>query len=285
MAERLLALGEDVQAQLVVEVFLGVGQLVEVRVRVRVRAHDLAQPEGPSHEVAAVVFARDVGHELDQVDELGVVTVLSERQDRDPVVDLVREREHRVVHDDHVLEAAALQDPQVFDKQRAAVGLDFDARVPEQAVLDQRAFGIERVEHGGGVVLGARREHDDFEVLVGLFESLHRVGPDVDAHLKYVRFAAKQPAYLDCGLAVFGANGDAQVWLASAVGGVDLVDEGLVHVEDDRLGRALVRIELLEVRQSDLLGGQLGMVDLRQRLDVVGGLHHESGELSEKPRF
>jgi len=272
VAERLLALGQDVQAQLVVEVFLGVRQLVEVRVRVRVRAHDLAQPEGPPHEVAAVVFARDVGHELDQVNELGVVAVLSERQDRDPVVDLVREREHRVVHDDHVLEAAALQDPQVFDEQRAAVGLDFDARVPEQAVLDQRAFEIERVEHGGGVVLGACREHDDFEVLVGLFESLHRVRSDVDAHL-------------DCALAVFGANGDAQVWLASAVRGVDLVDESLVHVEDDRLGRALVLIELLEVRQSDLLGGQLCMVDLRQRLDVVGGLHHESGELSEKPRF
>ena len=150
---------------------------------------------------------------------LFVSFVIVEWDDGDAVVDLVRERKHGVVHDDYVFdfEQVGVDDPQILDEVAAGC---LDTVLAVEAVLEQLPVRVDVVQDGICVHLVPRSEHDDHEVLAGLDQALHDVGPDVDPSVHWL--LVREPDLDD----------HVSILLLHIV---NAVNERLDHVEDDQL--------------------------------------------------
>ena len=130
----------------------------------------LVKFEGVAILLADVLARRQTVQVEYQVQHLFVALLVVERDDRNAVVDLVRERVHRVIYNHHVFHAAVGDDSQVLYVV-ALRGLH--AVLSIHAVLEKLVLGIDVIENGVGVDLVRGCEYDHLEHLVGLLQALH----------------------------------------------------------------------------------------------------------------
>jgi len=199
--------------------FILIDELVDVDAR------ELQEAERFSIVDADVILVDQTAKVVAEVEELLIpFLVREEGQDRDPIVDLEGEGEHRVVHQDQILQVPVCDHPQVLDE--AVVSLH--TLVSVEPVLDELLLWVQVVQNSVRVLLVRGSEHHHLVGLVRLLQTLVQVRPHIypsirKVIIKNLIFPVQR-----------NSDDDVRV-LGLGVPFIEAVDEGLVEVQDQGL--------------------------------------------------
>jgi hypothetical protein len=146
-----------------------------------------------------------------------ICLIVIEWYDRDSIVDLEGKTVYRVIDDNDVLEVSITKDPHIF---HIIAFRCKEAMLSVEPMLNVLMIRVNIIEDSIRICLVACSEYNYLEVLVGLFETLHDVGSNVDACINSL-FIWKINLKNDIRVLCFDV--------------VNAMDKSLIHVEDNEL--------------------------------------------------